>query len=132
MPGGQATMIMPTGPRPEPSFAWLVTVSGVSNNPYIGQPFPIKSAGTTTIGRVPGNDILVPDPACSSQHAKVRSEPDEEGKQAFVIYDLASTNGLYVGSKADYKEESSRKYRHALHDGDYVLIGETTLVFKQV
>jgi pSer/pThr/pTyr-binding forkhead associated (FHA) protein len=120
------------GPVAEPSFAWLVIVEGVGANPLLGRPLSLKSGGTTTIGRVPGNDIVIADPACSSQHAKVRQEAGEDGKQVFVIYDLASANGLYIGAKTNYKDETSRVYRHILKDGDYILIGETTLVFKQV
>jgi pSer/pThr/pTyr-binding forkhead associated (FHA) protein len=120
------------GPVAEPSFAWLVVVEGAGNNPLLGRPLSLKSSGTTTIGRVPGNDIVIADPACSSQHVRVRQEAGEEGKQIFVIYDLASANGLYIGAKADYKDDKSRAYRHVLKDGDYILIGETTLVFKQV
>lgn len=131
-PTSAETMLIPTGPRPEPAFAWLVMVSGTAGNRQLGQPFPVKSSGTTTIGRVPGNSIVIPDPACSSQHAKIRAETDAEGKQIFVIYDLASSNGLYVGAKDSYKEESSKVYRHVLQDGNYLLIGETTLVFKQI
>jgi len=128
---GAPTMII-GGPVAEPSFAWLVIVEGAGNNPLLGRPLPLRSGGTTTIGRMPGNDIVIADQACSSQHAKVRQEAGEEGKQVFVIYDLASANGLYIGAKADYKEDKSRTYRHTLKDGDYILIGETTLVFKQV
>jgi len=120
------------GPTAEPSYAWLVIVEGAGNTPLLGRPLSLKSSGTTTIGRVPGNDIIISDPACSSQHARVRQEAGEEGKQIFVIYDLASANGLYVGAKADYREDKSRVYRRVLSDGDYILIGETTLVFKQV
>jgi hypothetical protein len=129
-PGGAQTMMI--GPKVEPPFAWLVVVSSPGPNPYLGQPVPLKAGGTSTVGRVPGNDIIVPDPSCSSQHAKVRQEPDENGKQVFVIYDLASSNGLFVGVKETYKDPASRAYRHVLKDGDYILIGETTLVFKQV
>ena len=49
-----------------------------------------------------------------------------------MIYDLASSNGLFVGAKETYKDAASRVHRHVLKDGDYILIGETTLVFKQV
>jgi len=130
-PGGAQTIIM-GGPKPVPSFAWLVMVSAPGNNPYIGQALPIKGSGTTVVGRVAGNDIVIPDPACSGQHAKIRSETDQDSKQVFVLYDLASSNGLYVGSAENYKEEANRTYRHVLQDGDYILIGETTLVFKKV
>lgn len=130
--GGTAkTQILPTGPVAAPSFAWLVIMEG-ANNALLGRPLSLKTGGTTTLGRVPGNDIVIPDPACSAQHAKVRQEDGEDGQPVFVIYDLASANGLYVGAKADYKDEKSRVYRHVLKDGDYLLIGETTLVFKQV
>jgi pSer/pThr/pTyr-binding forkhead associated (FHA) protein len=123
---------MPTGPRPEPSFAWLVLVAGAGDNPFIGKVYEIKKEGVTTLGRVQGNDIVVPDPACSSQHARIRMEAEESGNPTYVLYDMASSNGTFAGSKENYKEESSRVYRHVLQDGDYVLIGETTLVFKRV
>jgi hypothetical protein len=129
--GGSQTMLM-GGPTAEPSYAWLVIVEAAGHNPLLGRPLSLKSSGTTTLGRVPGNDIIISDPACSSQHARVRQEAGEEGKQVFVIYDLASANGLYVGAKTDYKDDKSRVYRRVLNDGDYILIGETTLVFKQV
>ena len=115
-----------------PSFAWLVMIESPDNNPLIGKALPLKIEGATTIGRVPGNDIVVPDRACSSQHARVRLELDERGNPAFVIHDLASSNGLFVGSKDNYRDDASRVYRRALADGDHILIGETTLVFKQV
>jgi hypothetical protein len=130
--GGAQTVIMPTGPRPEPSFAWLVLVAGAEDNPFIGKVYEIKKEGVTTIGRVQGNDIVVPDLACSSQHARIRMEADESGNQNYVLYDMASSNGTFAGTKESYKEESSRVYRHVLQDGDYVLIGETALVFKRV
>lgn len=129
--GGAPTMLI-GAPKPEPAFAWLVIVSGPVNVQQIGIPLPVKSTGVTTIGRVPGNSIVISDPTCSSQHAKIRLETDPAGHQAFVIYDLASSNGLYIGTKDNYKDESSRVYRHVLQDGDYLLIGETTLVFKQI
>jgi hypothetical protein len=130
--GGAQTVQIPTGPRAEPSFAWLVLVAGAPNNPFIGRVFEIKKDGVTTLGRVPGNDIVLPDAACSSQHLRIRQEPDESGAQAYVLYDLASSNGTFAGPKETYKDDSSRVYRHVLKDGDYIMIGETSLVFKRV
>ena len=130
--GGAQTVLMPTGPRPEPSFAWLVLVAGAANNPLVGKIFEIKKDGVTTLGRVQGNDIVLPDLACSSQHARIRQEADENGNQVYVLYDMASSNGTFAGAKESYKEDSSRVYRHVLQDGDHVLIGETTLVFKRI
>ena len=48
------------------------------------------------------------------------------------IEDIGSRNGIYAGDKENYKEEEKRVYRHELTDGDYLLVGETTLVFKEV
>lgn len=108
-------------------FAWLVFIDG----PERGRIHPLRP-DTTTVGRATGNDIVVPDDACSSQHLKIRLEPAEGGDITFVLVDLASRNGTYVGSQETYRSPGSRVYRHVLHDGDYLLLGETTLVFKKV
>lgn len=108
-------------------LAWLVMLDG----PARGHIYPLR-ADTTTVGRAVGNDIVVADDACSSQHLKIRMEPAESGDVTFVLVDLASRNGTYVGSKETYRDPSRRVYRHVLHDGDYLLLGETTLVFKKV
>jgi pSer/pThr/pTyr-binding forkhead associated (FHA) protein len=87
---------------------------------------------TTTIGRVPGNTIVVNDEFCSAQHARIRIEPGPDGEPAVVLYDMGSRNFTFVGDRETYKDEESRIYRHELQDGDFVLIGDTTLVFKMV
>jgi hypothetical protein len=130
-PGSAHTVFLDARPL-EPSFAWLVPLLGPGGGADIGKPIPLKAGGITTIGRVMGNDIVVPDRACSAQHARIRHEWDEGGGQMFVIYDLVSANGLYIGNKNNYKDDASRAYRHILRDGDYILLGETTFVFKQV
>lgn len=56
----------------------------------------------------------------------------EDGEPIFVLYDVGSANGTYVGDKQTYRDPGSRKYRHVLKDGDYLLVGETTMVFKKV
>jgi pSer/pThr/pTyr-binding forkhead associated (FHA) protein len=47
-----------------------------------------------TVGRDPGNDIILRDPKVSRHHAEVVFE-----RGFFVIHDLASANGTYVNSK---------------------------------
>jgi pSer/pThr/pTyr-binding forkhead associated (FHA) protein len=86
----------------------------------------------TLIGRTAGQVILSGDSYVSAEHAKIRVEAseDDEEKQVLVLYDLASANGTFAGAKDDYRD--NRVYRYELKDGDYILIGETTLVFKQV
>lgn len=126
---GEQTMLI-SEQKPTPVFAWLVVVDGPDRN-TIGQVHPLQ-AGTSTLGRTQGNHIVVRDETCSAQHARIRIE-DQEGKEpAFVLYDMGSRNGTYIGSKESYKDDENRKYRHKLQDGDYLLVGETTLVFKKL
>ena len=117
--------------RPKPVFAWLVVVDGPDRN-SIGTVHTLHP-DTTTIGRVAGNHIVIHDETCSAQHARIRIEAKEDGDEtAFVLYDMGSRNGTYIGDKETYKDEESRKYRHELQDGDYLLLGETSLVFKRL
>jgi pSer/pThr/pTyr-binding forkhead associated (FHA) protein len=44
-----------------------------------------------TIGRVPGNSLVVNDPKASSHHAEIQPE-----RQGYSITDLGSTNGTCV------------------------------------
>lgn len=117
--------------RPEAStslLAWLA-VTGGPGAPR-GQVFNLQRE--TVIGRKAGQIVLANDAFVSGQHAKVRLERSEEdeGKQVFVLYDLASANGTFVGDREDYRD--NQIYRHELEDGDFILLGETTMVFKQV
>lgn len=47
-----------------------------------------------TVGRDPGNDIILRDPKVSRHHAEVVFE-----RGFFVIHDLASANGTFVNAK---------------------------------
>jgi pSer/pThr/pTyr-binding forkhead associated (FHA) protein len=117
------------GPPPaEPLLAWLAVVDG-PGAPR-GQVFSLQPE--TTIGRTAGQIVLGNDPYVSAQHAKIRQEPSEDDPdvQVIALYDLASANGSFAGSEDDYRDQ--QVYRHELQDGDYLLIGETTLVFKKV
>lgn len=48
-----------------------------------------------SIGRLPGNTLIVEYPKISSKHCQIRQVPDEE----FVIEDLDSTNGTFVNGR---------------------------------
>jgi hypothetical protein len=126
-PGGDAaTMLL--AQRPTAVFAWLVVMDG----PDKGRIHQLRPE-VTTVGRAAGaNDVLILDDAASGQHLKIKREHEEGAEDQFVLFDLASSNGTYAGAKASYRAPANRVYRHALHDGDYLLVGETTLVFKQV
>jgi hypothetical protein len=129
-PTGARDKTMIITERPTPVFAWLVVVDGPDRN-SIGKVHTLHP-DTTTIGRTPGNQIVVSDDTCSAQHARIRKESKEDEEPAFVLYDMGSRNGTFVGDKETYEDPSSQKYRHELQDGDYMLIGETTLVFKRL
>jgi len=115
-------------PAPAPLLAWVAVVEG-PGAPR-GQVFTLQRE--TIIGRTTGQVILSGDAYASGQHAKIRMEPGEEDqeKQVMVLYDLASANGTFAGDPDSYRD--NQIYRHELKDGDFILVGETTLVFKQV
>jgi len=129
-PPGQQAQTMIIAERPKPIFAWLVVVDGPDRN-SIGTVHTLHP-DTTTIGRVQGNRIVVKDETVSAQHARIRREAKEGEEPVFALFDMGSRNGIFVGERETYREEESRVYRHELQDGDYLLVGETTLVFKRL
>ncbi len=88
--------------------------------PKKGEEFqlPLKKE-KISIGRSADNDILVPDPFCSGQHAFIY--PSETG---YVVRDNKSKNGTFLnGAKIQAETE--------LKKGDEVLIGSTRIVFDK-
>ncbi len=71
-----------------------------------------------TIGRAPESDVVLDDPAVSRRHARI-----ERRRDAFVILDLKSTNGTWLGLR--------RVEEYSLHDGDTIRIGSARLAFKR-
>jgi hypothetical protein len=109
-------------------LAWVAVVEGVGGR--YGTLHRLERE--TVVGRTTGDLLLGEDPAVSSQHLKIRFEATEEEEQLFVLYDMASSNGTFVGDRETYQDDESRVYRHVLQDGEFILVGQTTLVFKQV
>lgn len=125
-PAGETVIMRPEAAAP--LLAWLAVTEG-AGAPR-GQVFALQPE--TLIGRKVGQIVLAGDAFISGQHAKVRLERSEEDneREVFVLYDLASANGTFVGDRENYRD--NQIYRHELEDGDFILLGETTLVFKQV
>ncbi|HUK86940.1 MAG TPA: FHA domain-containing protein [Terriglobales bacterium] len=73
--------------------------------------------GTVTIGRLPDNLIQVDNLAVSGHHAKIYWDTDH-----YVLEDNNSLNGTYLNNQ--------RVSKSVLKDGDSMLIGKHTLVFK--
>ena len=94
-------------------IAWLVVRSGMQS----GLAFPLTAEDELLIGRDAVRvTALLTDPTVSSHHAKVRYEHER-----FVIYDLGSTNGTYLGGHAIQ--------RQPLLDGDELQLGNSLLLF---
>jgi pSer/pThr/pTyr-binding forkhead associated (FHA) protein len=72
---------------------------------------------TLTVGRHPENDLVIDHPRVSRRHARI-----ERHNEIFVIRDLQSTNGTWLGQQ--------RIEEHTLQNGDAIRIGNTSLVFK--
>ena len=77
---------------------------------------PLKQAAIT-IGRTPGNDLVIDNLAVSGHHAKIFFETDK-----FVLEDLNSLNGTFVNNQ--------RVRKSFLKNGDEVLIGKHTLIYQ--
>ncbi|MGD2207637.1 MAG: FHA domain-containing protein [Anaerolineae bacterium] len=129
-PAAPPDQTMVISERPSPIFAWLVVVDGPDRG-SVGRVINLQP-DTTTIGRVSGNHVSIRDDTVSSQHARIRIEEREDEESVFVLYDMGSSNGTYAGDRESYKDEENRTYRHELQDGDYLLLGETTLAFKRL
>jgi predicted component of type VI protein secretion system len=73
--------------------------------------------GSKTIGREPGNGIILENLLVSGHHARI----DQAGKD-YILTDLQSKNGTLVNGE--------RITSTKLRDGDQILIGKHTLVFS--
>ena len=82
-----------------------------------GMMFPLLE-DESTIGRVRGNSVVIPDGSISSRHARVLRTAD-----AFTIEDLGSRNGTFVNG--DPIKES-----RSLKDNDMVRCGKVILTFN--
>jgi diguanylate cyclase (GGDEF)-like protein len=89
---------------------WIVTVNSPWNEP---RDYTLK-AGKTTLGRHPGNDIVISDESASRLHAEIEFEV---ASNAVLARDLGSTNGTYIS------HERLTEVRR-LRQGDELRIGQ--------
>ncbi|MCU0656376.1 MAG: S8 family serine peptidase [Polyangiaceae bacterium] len=92
----------------------LVVVSG----PAAGTQLPLRP-GVISIGRSPGNQLMLADPMVSSRHATLRT--DEQG---CWLEDAGARNGLFVNGQ--------RIQRHFLRPGDVITVGPAQIRFDVV
>src|SRR5438105_3613748 len=79
-----------------------------------GQQKRVTIAGTLTVGRQPGNDIVLQDTMASRKHCQFALRDG-----IVVLKDLGSHNGTYIGS--------NKVAEAILSFGDTVRIGKSTL-----
>jgi len=76
--------------------------------------------GSCSIGRAPGNQLVLADEKASRKHALIH----RQGEHEYWLVDLGSSNGSYV----DGRRVSQPM---ALRDGSVIRIGASTLLFRQ-
>jgi pSer/pThr/pTyr-binding forkhead associated (FHA) protein len=69
-----------------------------------------------TIGRKPGNDVVIDNQAISGSHARIVEE-----NETYFIEDLNSLNGTFLNGQ--------KVSKYALKNGDIILIGNHTIEF---
>jgi Protein of unknown function (DUF3662)/FHA domain len=78
--------------------------------------FPLEGRGPWTVGRSQENDIVIPDPNVSRQHARL-----SRADNGYVVEDLGSTNGtLLDGAPID---------RERIESGDELTFGQSSARF---
>jgi transcriptional regulator with PAS, ATPase and Fis domain len=83
-----------------------------------GPPGEVIIGALTTIGRAPGNTLVIDDPRVSRHHVVVRLHEDGN----YVVSDLGSSNGTYLNGRRVLLPE---RLRH----NDELKVGGTTLRF---
>lgn len=97
----------------EKGLAYLVATDAPGAAPRRGRRFPLQAMNS--LGRDPGNDVVIQDDFCSARHALVSFD----GSQWWVE-DAGSTNGTFVnGVRAERPLP--------LHFGDEVEVGRVRL-----
>ena len=97
-------------PPPEPSRLEFQSPDGTPNTRLLND--------ATTIGRHTDNDIQLLDPEVSKAHLVIR-----RAKEGYVLEDLGSANGTLVNGV--------RQHRVRLQEGDLVVVGNSTLRYKE-
>jgi pSer/pThr/pTyr-binding forkhead associated (FHA) protein len=93
-------------------------VDGPSLIDATGQPYPVQPGVVTRIGRALDNEIVVSHSSVSRHHASI-----EKSNGAFVVRDLNSQNGTFVGNRRVTEPTP-------VNDGDTVRVGDLQFVFR--
>ncbi|HEY7358676.1 MAG TPA: FHA domain-containing protein, partial [Ktedonobacterales bacterium] len=106
-----------------PQETWLPFVHArltLMDNPSSGQYFNLHEHTITTIGRAPGNDIILSDPSISRHHAQLHFESGR-----WILEDKNSSLGTYVNGRRI-------RWPQPIADGDQLRLAHTILLFNIV
>ena len=92
----------------------------VEEGSQAGQVFTLSAGGVYVIGRA-GADIVLEDEKVSRKHAEIGLY----GPDAYVLRDLASTNGTYVNGRRVSEKTKLRNW-------DFISVGDTKLRFSMI
>ncbi|MDM8518510.1 FHA domain-containing protein [Anaerolineales bacterium HSG6] len=109
-------IIEPTSEKSSLHLAWLIIVNG----PDVGKIYEINQE-TIEIGRSAECDLVIQDKSVSRRHIQIRGQTD---KSHYMLIDLGSGNGTVVNGQ--------KVTQHVLQDEDFILVGRTECIFKQL
>ncbi len=91
----------------------------IRNGPLAGRRFVLHQ-DATSVGRIAGNDIMIPDGTVSRRHARLVFNAGQ-----WLIEDLNSSNGTFVnGGRVVEKKPVTLKH------GDELRLGDDTMIFE--
>lgn len=99
---------VPSGPLPETQVRRWIEINGTRHQ--ISRP-------TLVLGRSTEADVRIDDPGVSRRHCEIRTGTPS------TIQDLGSTNGIVV--------DGQHTTRATLRDGSRIVVGSTTIVYRQ-
>jgi len=106
--------VMPAG---DDDHTFLLPAAALLINPDDPSPQEYRLAAVNNIGRSDDNHLQLARPGVSRRHAVIVAAGG-----GFMIQDLGSQNGVFVNGE--------RISEHALKDGEQVLIGDRTMLYR--
>ena len=94
----------------------IQTLEGV-----VANKFQIDLSCNLKFGRSSDNQVQIDDLEVSTEHAQITCDTDDNGKPAYFLEDLGSTNGSYINESKIEKQQ--------LHHKDNVRIGWNIFTF---
>ncbi len=113
------------GPPPSGGHApaRLVIFQGIEQGRIVELGTGTVSHGTMGVGRVEGNDLVLPSDKVSKQHLQISWDRDKAGRVVYRVEDLNSTNGVAVnGHRLQAGEKRILRHGDTVRASDHVLL----------